>query len=264
VATLGLSSIKSKFMKSPKLFLLTICTCLLVLNSFAQCTTGCTTTVSTTTTTNYTVAAGQQLCVTATGKITGNITLTGGTVCNMGTIQAPVFTVTNGIINNYGYILQLGNLELSGTSILNNYNFVEVEVKFLVNPTAKYLTQNAQAVLWVYRFSTTFTPNANANYAKLCRKIDGGTYLASDGFLYFKYDEEYVAGTCKYKIYDNNRGVVMSNGTDALPVKAYGDNRYALKVACKIPLGDYVLEVTNDKNEVSYLRFKVNVQQYCP
>lgn len=232
---------------------------------FAQCTTGCTTTVSTSTTTNYPpVAAGQQLCITATGKVSGSITLTGGTVCNMGTIQASSFTVTNGIINNYGYILQVGNLELSNTSVLNNYNFVEIAAKFLVNPNAKYLPQNDQAILWVYPFSTTLTFNPKANYAKLCRKVDGGTYLASDGFLYFKYDEEYVAGTFKYKIYDNNHTILMSNVTDALPVKAYGDNRYVLQVACRIPLGDYMLEVTNDKNEVSYLRFKVNVQQYCP
>jgi hypothetical protein len=237
---------------------------LFAIESFAQCTTGCTTTVSTTTTTNYPVPAGQHLCITASGKVTGSITLNGGTVCNMGTIQASSFIVTSGVINNYGYILQVGNLELSNASTLNNYNFVEVAQKFLVNPPAKYLAQNTQAVLWVYPFSTTINPAANPNYAKLCRKVDGGTYLASDGFLYFQYDEEYVAGTFQYKIYDNKHDVVMSNSTDALPVKAYGDNRYQLKVACKIPLGDYMLEVTNDKNEVSYLRFKVNVQQYCP
>ena len=229
----------------------------------AQCT-GCTTTVSTTTTTNYTVASGQKLCVTATGKITGSITLTGGTVCNQGTIQASTFTVTNGTIDNYGYIFQVGNLQLSNTSVLNNYNFVEVQSQFLVASTARYLTQNSQAILWVYPFTTTLTANPNASYAKLCRKIESGNILVTDGFLYFKYDEEYVAGTFKYKIFNNTRAVVMSNATDALPVKAYGDNRYALKVACKIPLGDYILEVTNDKNEVSYLRFKVGVLQYCP
>lgn len=251
-------------MKSIKSILVAICCCIFVLHSVAQCTSGCTTTVSTVTTTNYTVTAGQQLCITSTGMIKGSITLSGGTICNSGTIQATTFTVNSGTINNYGNIIQLGSIELLSTSVINNYNFIEIEKKFLVNPNAKYLSQNAQAILWVYPFSTTLTPNAYANYAKLSRKIDGGTYLASDGFLYFQYDEEYVAGTFKYKIYDNNHTVVMSNVTDALPVKAYGDNRYQLKVACKISLGDYMLEVTNDKNEVSYLRFKVNILQYCP
>lgn len=226
--------------------------------------TGCTTNVTTTTTTNYTVASGQTLCITSTGMIKGSITMSGGTICNEGIIQASAFTITGGTINNYGSILQVGNLEMSNSSTLNNYNFVEVQQKLLLNPPAKYLTQTANAVLWVYPFSATLTPSATAPYAKLTRKMDGGTYLASDGFLYFQYDEEYVPGTFKYKVYDNKHVAVMSNTTDALPAKVYGDNRYQLKVACKIALGDYTLEVTNDKNEVSYLRFKVNILQYCP
>lgn len=235
----------------------------------SQCT-GCTTTVNSTTTTNYTVAAGQTLCITTGGMIKGSITMSGGTICNEGTIQASAFTVTGGVINNYGNILQTGNLEMSNGSILNNYNFVEVQQKFLLNPPAKYLSQNTSAVLWVYPFSATISPSATAPYAKLSRRMDGGIVLVPDGYLYFQYDEEYVAGTFKYKIYDNNKpadtnhNVVMSNTTDALPAKVYGDNRYQLKVACKIGLGDYILEVTNDKNEVSYLRFKVNILQYCP
>jgi hypothetical protein len=250
-------------MKNKLLFIFISC-CLFCVRVVAQCTTGCTLPIVTTTTTGpYTVSAGQTLCIAPTGKITGTITLSGGTICNNGTLQASSFTVTSGTINNYGYIFQVGNLQLSGSSVLNNYNFVEVQSQFLVAPTAKYLTQNAQAVLWVYPFTTTLTANPNASYAKLVSTMDGGTYLASDGFLYFQYDEEYTAGTLQYKVYGNDRSLVMSNASNAL-VKAYGDNRYALKVGCVLPIGDYVMEVTTDKSEISYLRFRVNNLQYCP
>ncbi len=254
-------------MKSIKTIFVTMLCCMTVLHGFSQCPTSCTTTVSATTTAaNPPVTAGQTFCVTSTGVVKGTVTLSGGTICNQGTIQATSFIANSGTINNYGSIIQIGSLELLNGSVLNNYNFIQVEKKFIVNPPAKYLTQNTQAVLWVFPFSATPLANPNASYAKLSRKVEAATYLASDGFLYFEYDEEYVAGTFKYTVYDNSRTPVMTNVADPLPVKAYGDNRYALKVACKVGMviGDYVLEVTNDKNEISYLRFKVTAVQYCP
>ncbi len=235
--------------------------------SFAQpCTSGCTITVSTTTSTNYTVTTGQLLCVTPSGVINGNVTLNGGTICNRGIIQAPVFTVNSGTINNYGSILQVGDFELKTTSVFNNYNnaLLKVSQKFLVHPTALYLSESAGQLL-VYPFSIIpIIPAANPPYAKLGASLDGGCYLASDGFLYFQYDEEYTGGTLKYKIYNNSHSVIMSNTLDPLPSKVYGDNRFQLKVACKMGLGDYVLEVTNDKNETSTLRFNVTTVFTCP
>lgn len=128
---------------------------LTVTHSFSQvCTSGCTTTISTTTFQNYTVTSGQQLCITSTGVINGNITLNGGTICNSGTIQSPVFDIISGTINNYGAIYQKNNLVLKNGSVLRNYNggLVKVDNQFLIYPPASYVSES-KAALVIYPFS---------------------------------------------------------------------------------------------------------------
>jgi hypothetical protein len=92
------------------------------------------------------------------------------------------------------------------------------------------------------------------NYVKLEREIRGVNYKPTQNFLYFYYDEEYTGSSnLTYRVLDKNIQVIVSSATLNL-VKTYGDNRYSLDVN-SIPVGSYVLEVKNEKNEKFYLRF---------
>ena len=69
----------------------------------AQCNTGCTFNISGLSTSNFYIMAGQKLCVTSTGTITGRIAVSGGTLCNQGKIQTTAVLIGNGgHFDNYG------------------------------------------------------------------------------------------------------------------------------------------------------------------
>lgn len=139
-----------------KPFLVIACVLLMAASSFAQsCSSGCTIVVSSETSVDYTLGTGEQLCITATGIISGNITLNGGSICNQGLIQSPLFIINNGTINNYGTILQANVLELKNTSILTNYSggIIKVSQKLIVGNDASYLAERG-AQLIVFPFAT--------------------------------------------------------------------------------------------------------------
>ena len=86
----------------------------------AQCT-SCTVTISAVDPTNYIVESGQTFCITATGNMSGLVTVDlGGTVCNLGTISSPYFWVNGGTLNNYGDV-NVSNLLVSNAGDYNNY-----------------------------------------------------------------------------------------------------------------------------------------------
>lgn len=93
----------------------------IALNSFSQCTTGCTSTVSTNT--NLTVNSGTVVCLTYSGNYTHTITLNGGTLCISPATHITTGTISNtgaATINNYGSMAcALSNFN-SGY-VLNNY-----------------------------------------------------------------------------------------------------------------------------------------------
>lgn len=101
------------------------------------------------------------------------------------------------------------------------------------------------------------------SYADLTRKLDGGYYLAQNGIVKFIYNEEYADedGELTYKIFDASNEIVVSHTTLTEDV-VFGDNRFDMDFSSftdENPLsnGVYVLEVTNEKNEKWYLRFKI-------
>ena len=101
------------------------------------------------------------------------------------------------------------------------------------------------------------------SYADLTKKLDGGYYLAQNGIVKFIYNEEYndQDGQLTYSIYDASNSVVVSE-TDLANAVVYGDNRYDLDFSSytgthTLDNGVYVLEVTNEKAEKWYLRFKI-------
>jgi hypothetical protein len=94
------------------------------------------------------------------------------------------------------------------------------------------------------------------SFAKLESNLTGVNYKATTR-LFFYYEEEYNAigasAPLDYKILNSQRQISQSNSTVAA-TSVYGDNRYELNVS-SLASGTYILEVTNDKKEVFYLRF---------
>jgi len=97
-------------------------------------------------------------------------------------------------------------------------------------------------------------PNA-LNYAVLHHKLNGGYYHIKNNTLYFKYNDQYNTGTLNYGLYDEKRNLV-SPCTNL--IRYLGDNRFKLDLTqCSGSTslsGFYTLEVTNEKNEKSYLK----------
>jgi hypothetical protein len=110
---------------------------------------------------------------------------------------------------------------------------------------------------------------ADAPFAVLDRKTDGGYHLCDNNRLCFVYNEEYFreedAKLCYY-IYNENMvavagvdksGNALTGGSPVPGVQA-GSNKYAFQLSdMNLPTGNfYLLEVVNSKNEKYFLRFK--------
>lgn len=96
-------------------------------------------------------------------------------------------------------------------------------------------------------------------YAILKSEMDAGYYQLPLGQLQFTIDGEYSTGKLKYKILNNKQNVVISNDLNA-PLSnntmlKLGDNRYQIN-CFTLPSGYYTMEVSNEKDEKLYLRFK--------
>ncbi len=102
-----------------------------------------------------------------------------------------------------------------------------------------------------------------ANYTSLNRKLDGGYYRIVNNMLRFRYNEEYndQDNLLNFKIYKvSDRSVVAddSDVQDVFKKVYYGDNNYGFDISFLnggLASGDYLLEVTNEKSELNYLRF---------
>ncbi len=97
-------------------------------------------------------------------------------------------------------------------------------------------------------------------YARLQRKPDGAFAFAKNNLLNFIYNEQYADKNNKltYTIYNSRYTIIATSSGNAnmLPV-VFGDNRYSMNLAsCIFPSGNYLLEVSNEKNEKLYLWFK--------
>jgi len=95
-------------------------------------------------------------------------------------------------------------------------------------------------------------------FCQLKRKLEGGYYkVQPDGLLLVEYNEEYLSLDQKlnYIIKDYKGSVVMSTIPNPNSVK-FGDNRITIDVVNLVYNTFYILEISNDKNETFYLRFK--------
>jgi hypothetical protein len=81
---------------------------------------GCTVSINGSDTLTYTVSAGQIFCIDSTGQFEGNITLSGGTICNKGIFHPKVFSASSGTVMNHTCLRIDGDLTLpSGLSLVN-------------------------------------------------------------------------------------------------------------------------------------------------
>jgi hypothetical protein len=109
-------------LKNNKVVLLALCLFFVFINCSiqAQCQ-GCTTTINNNSVSSYTAATNQTICVSSGITYTGNITLNGGTICNLGTINN--ITFLKGTFNNYGlYNKVTQTAGLTGTVNIHNYS----------------------------------------------------------------------------------------------------------------------------------------------
>lgn len=137
----------------------------------------------------------------------------------------------------------------------------------VANPTASPLSTTVYTIIVTDAYGcsssdpVTVTVSPVLAYATPKKKLDGGFYPTQEGVLYFKYQEEYLDGTLKFSIYNANRDVMASNTVNApvinSQVKKFGDDRYAVNCFCitSLPIGYYILEIINEKNEIVKLRF---------
>lgn len=111
------------------------------------------------------------------------------------------------------------------------------------------------------------TKVVNQSYAGTSRQLESGFYSTNGHVLYFRYEEDYkdANGLLNYRIIrisDNSTVTLQNNVTTTNVPVVYGTNQYKMDLftATNTPLaaGMYILEITNDKNEVYRLRFNKN------
>jgi hypothetical protein len=130
------------------------------------------------------------------------------------------------------------------------------------------LTISGTTVIPIALGSTVAINSPSAfTHIQLQQDLDGSLYYTNGNVLYFQYEEEYKDqnGFLNYRIVNlaTNATVALLSGptTTNVPV-IYGTNFYQMDLltAASTPLanGFYMLEVTNDKNEVFRARFQKN------
>jgi hypothetical protein len=122
--------------------------------------------------------------------------------------------------------------------------------------------------------STSFTANPSPitigyatvkkSYSELSKITDGGYFDADGHELYFAFTEEYQDsdGKLSYCVVDSTDSIITLLGNENNNASVhYGENQYKIDLYdnTNTPLasGYYLLEVTNEKNEKWYLRFKI-------
>jgi hypothetical protein len=111
-----------------------------------------------------------------------------------------------------------------------------------------------------------YAAGVNKAYAVLNKSIPAPGYHTTDGnVLYFGFEEEYndADGDLTFRVIrmSSDREVILMSSPANSPAVQYGNNRYKIDLYdsgnTALVSGYYMLEVTNEKNETWYLRFKI-------
>ncbi len=99
----------------------------------AQCS-GCTTTISSANSLPQVVGAGQKLCITSTGVVQGAIVISGGEVCNEGSIGNTSIALVSGSLVNHGtmnttqFAVTSGTVTNEGTATIDSLGIFGVNI----------------------------------------------------------------------------------------------------------------------------------------
>lgn len=150
---------------------------------------------------------------------------------------------------NYGWLFRLNNYDNIATKYQRYYSSEHATVNYRPRINFSISVSNPTA------------PNyCNQVFAKMDRTLRGVLYKPYLTHLYFYYDEEYATSDAglNYRVYKADAPLisVLNHTIQPLTEIEYGDNRYTLDVG-DLQGGVYVLEITNNKSEKFYLRFKV-------
>jgi hypothetical protein len=101
-------------------------------------------------------------------------------------------------------------------------------------------------------------------YVILKHEMDGNYHQTSSNSLWFRFDQEYYNSssqlTFTIRSVSSNSMVSLLGTANNNQLPVFGDNRYRLDLYTSsgaLSSGYYVLEVTNEKSEKQYLRFKI-------
>jgi len=162
-------------------------------------------------------------------------------------------------------------LRFTGSKVVEIYmNDLLVATRTLVEPLNNYhliVGFNDAASLQrriAYDMTTTFESIAPTVYTELKDKLDASYYpiIGASNTVYFHYKEDYRAGNLTFNVYKDDRSILSSGVTlknvdlSNTSAKRYGTNRYKLELPALDPAKFYLLEVTNEKGEKQFLRFK--------
>ncbi len=169
-------------------------------------------------------------------SVAGEMTYSSTTLNPNGTFRVDEYAGALDIYRN-------GHPIISGTSTPGNSYAIEIEQygykPYYINTVASFCNFTAPLI-----------------YVTPKRVLEGGFYLVpTDDILHFEFFEEYSKpGDLQFTV-KNYAGQTMT-GLPAL-TEEFGDNRLALDVSSLVASNYYILEIRNDKNEIWYLRFKV-------
>ncbi len=109
----------------------------------AQCS-GCTINITGYDVTNYVLGPGSSLCISATGTVTGLITVqTGGTLCNQGKISSTNVLIAGGTFKNYGTI-DTYSITISSAGTFTNYATALIDSLWITHANTTYVNNGTQ------------------------------------------------------------------------------------------------------------------------
>lgn len=174
----------------------------------------------------------------------------GSSVTYQNTDDLPLFTEVNGNINTLDDVTVKSNQKIA----------FQAQNSISIKPGFK--TENNSA--FKLKLGGCEVEQGDVKYATLQKKLDGSFYQPYKDILYVRYDEEYFSDgeNLVFKIYDYKRNIyptiqniTKSYGTNWLEIDL---NSVFVSPYLGLTFGDgnyYILEVSNSKGEVGYLRF---------
>lgn len=139
----------------------------------AQCS-GCTTNITGLNTSNFIVSSGQTMCISATGTVTGLITVSsGGTLCNQGRIGSSNVLIAGGTFKNYGTI-ETYSVTVSSAGTFTNYATALIDSLWITQANSTFINIGTQT-------GTAFaiTENASATNNGTITVFNNGDSLAT-------------------------------------------------------------------------------------